>query len=227
MIRTTKESDLRYVKTVSRQSWFQFTGFDHFILIFSLLVEMVAWANVANSMNIVFTNNVIETLDVPCYTKDVYRGLGTFWYDQYLFEWWLFVAMWVPVVYPFYQVYLWAGATTQGDQTRVQNLFISAVCFIVFAIIFGILAYQSFFCADFNFCRSCDCEQKFDCFPNSSWWFRLMFCLFFIMVTLIYGTVALLGFYELESEERVKNWSTKAKAIMYLREKGYSIGYHS
>ena len=220
---TRDQIDIKYIEAVSKMSWFYYSGFDHFMIIFSLLVTMVSWANVANSMNIVFTNDKIETLDVPCYTQDVYRGLGTFYYDQYIFEWWLFTSTWVSFVYPLYQVYLWAGAATQGYQTRVENMFISTVVFVVFAIVFGIMSYQSFFCADFNFCRSCDCEQKFNCQPNSMWWFRLMFCLFIMMTTLIYGTVGLLGFYEIESEERVRIWSNKAKAIEYMKSKGYYI----
>tara|TARA_Y100001972_G_C7381298_1_gene199824 strand:- start:285 stop:425 length:141 start_codon:yes stop_codon:yes gene_type:complete len=44
-----------------------------------------------------------------------------------------------------------------------------------------------------------------------------------MMTTLIYGTVGLLGFYEIESEERVRIWSNKAKAIEYMKSKGYYI----
>lgn len=213
----------RNLKRGLSYKYFYYTGFDEFIIWFSFTVLIISWAHFANVMNIVFTNNTVSTTDVPCYTDDLYLGLGTYWYDQYLFEWWLLLAYWVSIIYPLYEIYVWSGAVTQGYKTRIENMFISAVVFIVFAINFGVLAYQSFFCADFNFCRSCDCEQKFDCFPNSSWWFRLMFTLFFLIVTLIYGTLALLGEFEYEAKERVKRWSVRAKAIMYLRKQGYDV----
>ena len=202
---------------------FYYSGFDQFILIFSLAVITAAWANAINIMNFVYTNSRIRPDDIPCWSSDLYLGLGSYWYDQYFFEWWINVAYLVTVFYPGYEIYLWSSSSTQGTQTRIENLFISAAVFIVFSVIFGVQAYESFFCADFNFCRSCPCTQKFNCEPNSAWWFRLMFTLFFLIVCLVYGTLALLGYFEDESKTRVKRWAIKGESLLYLQSRGYDI----
>ena len=197
---------------------FYLSDTDTWFIFYSLFTAMIGGFNLWYYQNIIFTNSTIRPENVSCYTTDVYRGLGTFWYDQYLFEWWLAIINWIGFVYPLLQLGFWAQIVTTGKGYRIANLVISVFVFIFFCISLGVLIYELIFCADFNFCRSCECSQKFNCSPNPGFIWRIIYQAYFLTVSLTFGFIAFAKMNEESTKERTQEWYFRFASIKLLKE---------
>ena len=171
-------------------------------------------------LSTIFTNSSIRPSDVSCYTTDVYRGLGTFWLDQYLFEWIWAAACFICIIYPFAQVFIFTTAAARAKNTRIFNLFFSSFVFIIFAIYEGITFYELIFCADFNLCRSCNCSQKFNCTANPWYVFRTIFLIYFLLETLTIGFYAFSKVTEKDKIEWLEKEHNQFLKYRYLKSRG-------
>jgi hypothetical protein len=195
---------------------YELSDTDSWFIQFSVLGIFLGFINLGYYTTLVFTNDKIRPSHVECYTTDVYMGLGTFWYDQYLFEWWLAIINWLCFIYPLLQLSFWAYTTATMTSIRIPSMILSAVIFVVFLLSLAIILYETIFCADFNFCRSCDCEQKFSCTPNPGFIWRSLYQGYFLSMILTYGFVAFMDLNEKSAEDRVKGWMLNYQMAKYL-----------
>ena len=197
------------------------TGSNMWIVIFTLFSIILSFAFFIYWIGVIFTNSRIRPSNVPCYAsgEDVYRGLGTFYMDQYLVEWILAFLSYSAFIYPQFQILLWVGTATSSKSYRLSNLFISTFVFVYFAIYELYALYQLSFCTDWNICRSCGCAQKFDCTPNPWFTFRVIFVVWFLIETLAYGFFAFTKLIEKDRIEVIKKRIAIGQLTKYLKEK--------
>lgn len=192
---------------------------DAWFLSFTSLSIILSGGYFVYWLNVIFTNGVIQAENVEFYTTEVYRGLGTFWMDQYLFEWFWGLFSFIAIIYPIFELAFWLRTSTSTQSLRIANLFISSFVFILFAVYAFITLYELIFCADFNMCRSSDCEQKFDCSPNPNFVYRSIFLVFFLIEVLAYGFFAFTSLIEKGRDERVEDMVIRYGMKTYLQKK--------
>ena len=196
---------------------YRLSDVDSWYLSFTVQAIVLGMINLCYYLTVIFTNSSVRPSGVSCYTTDVYMGLGTFWYDQYLFEWWLAEINWLGFIYPLLQLSFWCFTTTTGTSVRIPNMIITAFLTVLFATSLAILLWELVFCADFNFCRSCDCMQKFSCTPNPWFIWRILYQGYFIYILLTYGFVYFMKLIEESMDERVTGWLLNYQMAKYLR----------
>jgi hypothetical protein len=187
---------------------------------FEIFITIITFPYILAWLNVVFTYEYLTTSDYPTYSDSLYMGLGTFWFDRYLVDWWVILSDSIYFVVIIQQALSISMLYTMQIPGRTANIFILGSFAVIKILTFIIRAYQIIWCAQFNICRG---DPPDPTIANPIFIYMLSMNAAWIIFLIIYGLLWFIGIFETSfdnfSEEFIRNITRYISSEEYLNRK--------
>ena len=141
------ERKITYAELAPKSNILNFFTIFQCIMVIITIPYMIAW------LNVVFTYEFLTTADYPRYSDDLFMGLGTFWFDRYLTDWWIVLSDALYIIIVTQQAISVANVYILDFPGRTLNIFILGTFTAIKIVTLATRIYQIAWCSKFNICR--------------------------------------------------------------------------